>query len=158
LRQLSTGPNLAITPYVNLFGYESRAESDLSLRHEFVIGPLRHHYLFKHDARHYYCIRCKWTFLICGTEVVVLDDNGSPLADDEGTRRFKTFQGGPCPVLEALVAQFFGSTSSSITTESGRNSNEYGNLAPGNVHSRVGGFGPLLRIFDRLRGDLRRLA
>jgi len=143
---------------VNLFGHGSSSESTASLRHEFAIGPLRDHFLFKDKARQYYCIRCKWTFLVAGNKVAVLDEHGSPLTDDESTNRFGTFALGPCPVLEALTSEAFEETTSSQVARLGREFCEPRPLVPGNVTSSNRTFGPLRRILTRLQGDLKRFA
>jgi hypothetical protein len=143
---------------MNFQGYESASEAEASLRHEFVIGPLRRHFLFEHEARQYYCIRCKWTVLISGSKVVVLDKHGSPLADSETLERFGASYVGPCPVLKALAAEAFGPTTISQLTALGRNTNEPSYMAAEHVLAGTRGLGPLLRIFARLRGDLRRMA
>ena len=74
------------------------------LRHDFVIGPQRHSDLFGRAARLYYCVRCKYSFLVCGSKVAVLDEDEVPITGEESLRRFNTFGEGPCPVLEAFVA------------------------------------------------------
>jgi hypothetical protein len=140
---------------MNLFGHESASESTASLRHEFVIGPLRDHFLFKDKARQYYCIRCKWTFLAGRNKVAVLDEHGSPLTGDESTKRFGTFAIGPCPMLEALALEAFDKTTKSQVDESGRNSNESSYRAPHHVLVKAGAFGHLPQVFNRLREDLR---
>jgi len=76
------------------------------MRHEFVIGPLCDSALFERKAKLYYCIQCKWSFLVCESKVEVLDEGGNPLAGDEISGRFGTFEEGPCPVLEALALEF----------------------------------------------------
>jgi hypothetical protein len=74
-------------------------------RHAFVIGPSHFNPRFGRRGRLYYCYRCKWNFLVCGKEVLVLDNCGRPLAGDESARRFTTFALGPCPVLAGLVRE-----------------------------------------------------
>jgi hypothetical protein len=74
------------------------------LRHDFVIGPQRHSDLFGRPARLYYCVRCKFSFLVCGSKVAVLDEDEVPITGEESLRRFNTFGEGPCPVLEAFVS------------------------------------------------------
>ena len=74
------------------------------LRHDFVIGPQRHSDLFGRPARLYYCVRCKFSFLVCGSKVAVLDEDELPITGEESIRRFNTFGEGPCPVLEAFVS------------------------------------------------------
>jgi hypothetical protein len=100
------GPKIA--PDITVKFWESSAPAlkrpSRSLRHEFVIGPLCDSNLSPGKARLYYCIKCKWSFLVCGSEVAVLDEDGSPLIGKESLRRFNTFEEGPCPVLEAFVS------------------------------------------------------
>jgi len=74
------------------------------LRHDFVIGPQRHSDLFGRTARLYYCVRCKFSFLVCGSKVAVLNEDEVPITGEESLRRFNTFGEGPCPVLEAFVS------------------------------------------------------
>lgn len=74
-----------------------------NLRHEFVIGPLHYSGLSSNKARLYYCTKCKWLFLVSNSKVAVLDQDGSPLIGDDSLARFKTFEEGPCPVLEAFA-------------------------------------------------------
>jgi hypothetical protein len=141
---------------MNLHRHESASEAEASLRHEFVIGPLRRHFLFEHEARQYYCTRCKWTVLISGSKVVVLDKHGSPLADGETLQRFGASYVGPCPVLKALAVEAFGPTTISQLTASGIDSTESRHMAVDHVLFGTRGLGPLQRIFTRLRGDLTR--
>jgi hypothetical protein len=77
----------------------------VSCRHEFVIGPLCDTNLTSRKARLYYCRLCEWRFLVCGSKVAVLDENGNPLVGEESLRRFTTLEEGPCPVLEAFASQ-----------------------------------------------------
>jgi hypothetical protein len=74
------------------------------LRHDFVIGPQRHSDLFGRPARLYYCVRCKFSFLVCGSKVAVLDEDELPITGEESLRGFDTFGEGPCPVLEVVSA------------------------------------------------------
>jgi hypothetical protein len=81
------------------FAYRRR---EIDLRHSFVIGPLCDTYLFKQPARLYYCSRCRWSFLVAGASIAVVDEQGRPLIGDESKRRFRSFEKGPCPVLDGL--------------------------------------------------------
>jgi len=74
------------------------------LRHEFVIGPSQRSYLSAKTGRLYYCRRCKWSFWVCGAEVVVIGEDGKPMRGSESRERFETFADGPCPVLKAFVS------------------------------------------------------
>jgi hypothetical protein len=69
-----------------------------------VIGPLCDSALFGRKARLYHCSRCKWSFLVCGSKVVVLDGGGSPLNGDESSIRFRGDH-DPCPVLETFALE-----------------------------------------------------
>ena len=45
----------------------------------------------------YYCVRCRWAFLVDGLGgVVPVDGDRQPLADDESAYRRETFARGPC--------------------------------------------------------------
>lgn len=104
-------------------------------RHEFVIGPLCKCAAFDANARLYYCIRCKWSFFVCGTRVAVLDGAGNPLTGEHSLRRFKTFEDGPCPVLEA-----FASAAAELTPaepQLRRQSDASGVASDNYVHRRV---------------------
>jgi hypothetical protein len=81
----------------------SAAQPQRALRHEFAIGPLHQNPLFQRKARLYYCIRCKWSFLVSGTTVVALDKKGNPLAGAESANRVRTFAQGPCPRVVAFA-------------------------------------------------------
>ncbi len=52
---------------------------------------------FGGKGQRYTCIRCKWAFVVKGRHVVVLDDDGTPLAGDGALARLDTFAEGPCP-------------------------------------------------------------
>src|SRR5215472_10291790 len=88
--------------WVNRF--KSLGRRPTGTRHAFVIGPLCKSAIFQQKARLYNCVRCKWSFFVCGGKVVVLDEDGGPLGGDGSRRRFTTFEKGPCPVLEAFVS------------------------------------------------------
>jgi hypothetical protein len=80
-----------------------------TLSHNFVIGPLSEYGPLRQTGRLYYCTHCKWSFLVCGRKVAVLDDDGQAITGEESLRRFQTFVAGPCPVLETLMSDaFFG--------------------------------------------------
>ena len=129
--------------------------SDRSFRHEFVIGPLRESSLSPRKARLYYCIRCKWNFLVCGSRVAVLDERGNPLTGTESFDRFNTFEEGPCPVLEALTWSVPSGTETAAIPP-WRNGNERRNLAPSNLRLGATRPRPLFRVFSRLRENLGR--
>jgi hypothetical protein len=89
---------------MNLWRKRATSPPAARLKHNFMVGPERHSELFGRPARLYYCIRCKWSFLVCGRTVVVLDEHEMPIVGEQGVRRFNTFAEGPCPVLEASTA------------------------------------------------------
>ena len=80
--------------------WRKKPQQAARLRHNFLVGPRRHSDLFGRAARLYKCVRCNWSFLVCGRRVVVLNDDGSPIVGQESLRRFNTFAQGACPVLE----------------------------------------------------------
>ena len=122
-------------------------------RHEFVIGPLCKHAVFQEKARLYYCIRCKWSFLVCGSRVAVLDEEGSSLVGKDSLCRFETFEEGPCPVLEAFVSA--GSFDPGpFQAHFRRKCDESSHLAPHYVRSWSGRSRPVLRVLSRVREDL----
>ena len=82
-----------------------RHRRDTNLKHSFAIGPLCDTYLFTKKARLYYCTRCTWSFLVCGSSVAVIGPDGKPLAGHEAARQFQTFATGPCPVLQTLAIE-----------------------------------------------------
>lgn len=73
------------------------------LRHEFVIGPQRESPMFRRKARLYHCMRCKWSFLVCERQVIVLDEHGNPMSGARSSERFDTLKEGPCPGLAVLL-------------------------------------------------------
>jgi hypothetical protein len=126
-----------------------------AIRHEFVIGPLRKRSAFQQKARLYYCIRCKWSFLVCGSKVAVLHEDGGALGRDEGLHRFATFEEGPCPVLEA-----FRSAASLNTGPSEphfrRGCDERVHLVSRRVRLRSERPRPVLHVVSQVREDLAR--
>jgi hypothetical protein len=128
---------------------------DRSLRHEFLIGPLCNTSLFPKEARVYYCFRCKWSFLVCGSKVAVLDEDGSLLAGAESLRRFNTLEEGPCPVLEAFVSAP-PLDAHPLEPQFRRKFDEPGYLASRHVRTGSGRPGPVLRVLSRVREDLGR--
>jgi hypothetical protein len=126
-----------------------------SLRHEFVIGPLCDSELFPRKARLYYCIRCKWHFLVCEKTVVVLDGYGHPMAGRDSSSRFATFAEGPCPALAGLESQY-PNEAYMANLKPGGNSDERSSLATGNIPVGLGRPRPLFRVFSRLRENLGR--
>jgi hypothetical protein len=127
----------------------------LSSRHEFVIGPLRESNLFPRKARTYYCRLCKWSFLVCGSRVAVVDGDGWPIVGEESFKQFNTFEAGPCPVLEMFASEVLAAVDNfrlSLRSES----NERSNLASGDFPTRPNRTRPLLRVLAGLRENLGR--
>lgn len=142
---------------MNFWRKYARPQNDMStrLKHEFVIGPQRHSELFQRAARLYFCIRCKSRFLVCKNTVVVLDQNESPIAGEEGLRQFNTFEEGPCPVLSAL-AQAAPAYAYGVKLRLRRKDDERRYLAPSHIPAWSGRPRPLLRVLTRMRADLGR--
>lgn len=132
-----------------------REEDDRSLQHEFVIGPLCDNPLFPRPARAYYCIRCRWKFLVCGSSVLMLDERGNPLTRSEISSRFDVFDESLCPVFKALTLQIPGAAATTGWAP-GRNENERGNLASGNFRVGTDSSRPCFRLLSRLRENLGR--
>jgi hypothetical protein len=126
-----------------------------SLRHEFVIGPLCDSALFRRKARRYYCIRCNWHFLVSEKKVVVLDDDGHPMAGPDSTTRFNTFAEGPCPALIELESRY-PIQAYIVHLKPKRKSDEPGTLAAPDIPVGAGWPRPLFRVFSRLRENLGR--
>jgi len=109
--------------------------------------------MFRHKARLYYCIHCKWSFLVCERQVVVLDEHGNPLAGAQGSERFDTLEEGPCPGLAALQPHP-PVTVYVVHLKPGRNHNESNNLAANNVSAGSVEPRPVLRLHTRLRKNI----
>jgi hypothetical protein len=71
-----------------------------AVRHSFAIQTLgKRPGLFQAQRYLYYCVRCKWTFLINDTgrnAVTPVDSAGKELVAHEAHRRLLTFAQGPC--------------------------------------------------------------
>jgi hypothetical protein len=68
-------------------------------RHEFAIEDLgQARWLTPHRYR-YFCIRCRWLFLIENRlgDATAVDESGQPLREPEQGTRVATFALGPCP-------------------------------------------------------------
>ena len=126
-------------------------------RHEFVIGPLCDNNLSSGKARLYYCRLCKWSFLVCGNKVAVLDADGEPLACAESIRQFSTFEAGPCPVLEAFASVALTGLDKSRPSIRSKY-DERNDLAPNHLSARPDRPQPLLRILTGMRENLGRRA
>jgi hypothetical protein len=129
-----------------------RPQRHASSRHEFVIGPMCDSALFRQPARLYYCIRCNWRFLVCEATVVVLDEDGHPLAGADSSTRFATFAEGPCPALTEIESRYPYVDNLNFW----RNSDERSTMATGNIPVGSGRAWPLFRVFSRLRENLGR--
>lgn len=127
------------------------------LRHEFVIGPLCDTALFRHKARLYYCIRCRWHFLVCEKKVVVLDEDRRPMAGPDSSARFDTFAEGPCPALTELESKY-PIKAYIVYLKSGRKSDERSTVVAGDIPVGASRPRPLFRVFSRLRENLGRPA
>jgi len=137
--------------WVNRFKSLGRRPTDT--RHAFVIGPLCKSAIFQQKARLYYCVRCKWSFLVCGGKVVVLDEDGGPLSGDVSHRRFATFEEGPCPVLEAFVSAASFNTCPLEPQSRKECDVGPGHLAPSHLHVRFNRPRLALRVVSRTRED-----
>jgi hypothetical protein len=138
-------------------GVDYPTHRDRTLRHEFVVGPLCDSSLSQRKVRLYYCIRCKWNFLVCGSKVAVLDERGNPLTGTESSDRFNTFAEGPCPVLKALALTWDVLSETETAARAPRRiGNESRNLAPSNIRLGSTRPRPLFRVFSRLRENLGR--
>jgi len=141
-------------------GEKSRNQQATRLRHNFIVGPQRHSELFGRPARLYYCVRCKWSFLVCGSRVAVLNEDESPqdeipIVGEESLRRFNTFAQGACPALEAFVSTaLVGAESLRMPSQSERD--EPRGVASLHMPIRPGRPRPLLRVLTRARENLGR--
>ena len=85
------------------------SRSELPVRHLFAIqrmprGTVLHPYDYC-----YYCVRCRWAFLVDGRGgVVPVDDQRQPLLDAEAAYRRDTFARGPCGAHWASTAVIDG--------------------------------------------------
>ena len=138
---------------------ESHAEAPIrhhtNSRHAFVIGPLCDSNLSSRKARLYYCRLCKWTFLVCGSHVAVLDENGEPLVGEESLSRFSTFEEGPCPALEAFASVALADNEKPRLSLR-RKYDELSHLAASHFPARPDRPRPLLRVLGGLREILGR--
>ena len=126
-----------------------------SVRHEFVIGPFCDSALFRRKARLYYCIRCRWQFLVSEKKVVVLDNDGHPMAGADSSARFNTFAEGPCPALVELETRY-PIKAYIVNLEPRRKSDEPRTVATRNIPVGTGWPWTLFRVFSRLRENLGR--
>jgi hypothetical protein len=135
---------------MNLWRRREKSQQAARLSHNFVVGPPRHSDLFGRAARLYMCARCKWRFEACGSKVVVLNDDGSPIVGEESLRRFNTFAQGPCPALEVPVsAPLTGPESLPVRSRTGQSNSRKRASLP--VSIWPGRPRPLLRVLTRPR-------
>ncbi len=68
-------------------------------RHEFVIEHLGQAGWLKPHRYRYFCIRCRWLFLVENRrgDALAVDELNRPLAQSENAARVATFALGPCP-------------------------------------------------------------
>jgi hypothetical protein len=150
--------NLRITRFMKLWWKreKSPARETASLRHDFVIGPQRYSELFGRPARLYYCVRCKWSFLVGGSKVVVLDEHQKPIVGEESLRRFNSLAQGPCPVLEAFMSAALATAQASrVTLQNGQQNaqDEPGRMVPFRIPARTARPRPVLRLLGRMRAN-----
>jgi len=101
-----SGPRIARETDVKIWKDRAGASKrcNMSMRHEFAIGPLCDSDLCPgKKARLYYCIECEWRLLVSGSRVAVLNEDGSLITGEESLRRFNNSEDDPCPVLEAFA-------------------------------------------------------
>ena len=140
---------------MNLWRISANPRRAIRLKHDFAIGPQRYSEVFGRPARLYYCIRCKWRFMVCGCKVAVLDGDGRPLVGEESLRRFNTLGDGPCPVLEAFVSAALAKTDALRLRFRGR-LDEPGYPVATQMPARSGEPRPQLRVLSRAREALGR--
>lgn len=69
------------------------------MRHIFAIKDLGQSGWFKPHRYRYFCVLCRWTFLVENRrgDATALDESGQALNGAEGAARVATFAVGPCP-------------------------------------------------------------
>jgi hypothetical protein len=69
------------------------------MRHTFAIEDLGQSGWFKPHNYRYFCVKCRWTFLVENRrgDATASDDSSRPLNGTEGAARVATFAIGPCP-------------------------------------------------------------
>jgi hypothetical protein len=140
---------------MNLWRKLATPQRTVPLKHDFLVGPQRHNELFGRAARLYNCMRCKWSFMVCGSTVAVLDEDGSPVVGEESLRRFNTFAQGPCPVLEAFVSATLVATDA-LHPPARRTLDELVNPTPSHIPAWAHRRRPLLHVRSRVREGLGR--
>ncbi|HEY2524597.1 MAG TPA: hypothetical protein VGI29_06025 [Candidatus Binataceae bacterium] len=133
-------------------GEKSLGRETISLKHDFVIGPQRYSELFRRPARLYHCVRCKWSFLVGGSKVVVLDEHQKPIVGEESLKRFNSLGQGPCPVLEAFMSATLATGQASrVAPRNG--SGEAGRMTPFSIPASAARPRPVLRVLGRMRAN-----
>jgi hypothetical protein len=86
----------------------TRAIAAGKLKHNFAIKLLKKTGLFQPQPYLYFCVRCRFTFLVNQTRgsIVAVNPDGKPLSEPENSARIATFAEGPCPALEPLYREF----------------------------------------------------
>jgi hypothetical protein len=69
------------------------------MRHMFAIKDLGQSAWFKPHRYRYFCVLCRWTFLVENRrgDATALDESGQALSGAENAARVTTFAVGPCP-------------------------------------------------------------
>lgn len=69
------------------------------MRHTFAIKDLGQSGWFKPHSYRYFCVLCRWTFLVENRrgDATALDESGRALSGAENAARAATFAFGPCP-------------------------------------------------------------
>lgn len=141
-----------LQPDLIVNSWTSATKHDLRARHQFVIGPQRDINLPSGRGRLYYCYKCKWRFLVCGSKVAVLDEHGAPLIGDQAIERFSTLEEGPCPVMEAFAALMVAGDLLSASSQ--RESAKFDSSAPNHISALSGWSRPVRGLPTRVRKDL----
>jgi hypothetical protein len=97
------------------------SSSGRRVRHLFAIQRLRQGAAGGSYNHCYYCVRCRWAFLVDGRGgVIAVDSDNQPLAHEEAAHRVESFAHGPCGAHWASSAIIDGghkvSDSESLTT------------------------------------------
>ena len=124
-------------------------------RHDFAIAPVRQRGVGQEKSKLYYCIHCKWSFLVRGTKVAALSEDGTSLDRDESLRRLATFERGPCPVMEAFVSAACLDSGRARANIKSRPDLKRDHLIGPELRARSGRRKPMLRVVARMiSGDL----
>ena len=123
-----------------------------TLRHDFAIGPQRYSDLFGRPARLYHCARCKWSFMVGASRVVVLDEHQQPIIGAEALKRFNSFAQGPCPVLEAFMSAALATAQAShVGPKNGQG--KPARMTPFRIPAATARPRPVLRLLGRVRAN-----